>query len=127
MQGLVAVAAIMFSIMAYKAWRVHARVPQLSFTEQGLQTDSAFLFSWSQVEHVAIDEVTESSYVGHGFQPVDGYTFNTGHIDQQYAGRRLVVYGKHKSRLWVNSTIFCVIQKSSTTMGAWTSCTSYPG
>ena len=93
--------ASMFGVMAYKAWKVHARVPALSFTEQGLQTDSTFQFNWGQIEEVKIEEVFDSIYTGHGFQPVDGYQFQTGSAEQQYAGRRLVVYGKHKSRLWV--------------------------
>jgi hypothetical protein len=94
------IATISFGAMAYKMWKVYNHVPCLTFSEQGLQTDSSFLFNWGQVEDIKIEEVFDQVYTGHGFQPVDGYQFNTGGVSQQYAGRSLVVYGKHKTRLW---------------------------
>ena len=95
-----AVAGLSFATILYKAWKVYSRVPCLTFSEQGLKTESTFLFNWSQIEDVAITEVFDQAYSGHAFQPLDGYQYQTGDVTNVYAGRSLVVYGKHKTRLW---------------------------
>src|SRR5579872_3447231 len=64
-------AAGFFGSALYKAWKVHSKVPCLTFSPQGLQTESTWLFNWSQVEKIEIEEVFNQVYAGHAFQPLD--------------------------------------------------------
>jgi hypothetical protein len=86
--------------MAYKLYRIHNKIPCLTFTQQGLQTDYAWLFSWGDLKEIKIEDVYEQVFNSHTVNPTDYYQYQSGNVEQKYVGRRVICSGKNNVRLW---------------------------
>jgi hypothetical protein len=96
--GVLAVGTL--SAMAFKLYRIHNKIPCMSFNEQGLRTDAGWLFNWTDLQEIKIEDVYDQVFSSHAVNPSDLYQYQTGNVEQRYVGRRLVCNGKHKARLW---------------------------